>query len=68
MRFSRLPQAVGLLNLMLSLFVQLLFMGENAADVILWINIGLCQKACELICFKLGTMPNTTKLYSLIPV
>ena len=28
----------------------------------------MCQDSCELICVKLGMMPNTTKLYSLISV
>ena len=31
-------------------------------------NIVLCQETCEPICFKLGIMLDTTKLYSLIPV
>ena len=31
-------------------------------------NIVMCQDTCELICFKLGMMLYTTKLYSLIPV
>ena len=32
------------------------------------INIIMCQDTCERICFKLGMMLNTTKLYTLIPV
>ena len=31
-------------------------------------NIVMCQNTCELICFELGGMLNTTKLYSLISV
>ena len=31
-------------------------------------NIVMFQDACESICFKVGMMLNTTKLYSLIPV
>ena len=30
-------------------------------------NIVICHDTRELICFKLGMMLNTTKLYSLIP-
>ena len=53
-----------------SYFAQVIFQGDNSADVILW-NMCLtlsCAKACEPICFKLGMMLNTTKLYSLILV
>ena len=32
------------------------------------LNVILCQDTCELICFKLGLMLNTTELYTLIPV
>ena len=31
-------------------------------------NIVMCQDTCEWICFELGMMLSTTKLYSLIPV
>ena len=31
-------------------------------------NIVMLQDACERICFKLGMMLNTSKLYSLSPV
>ena len=31
-------------------------------------DIGFHQNACELICFKLGMMQDTTKLQSMIPV
>ena len=45
--------------------------GKNSADVIFikyMINIVKCQDTCESVCFKLGMMLDTTKLYSLIPV
>ena len=31
-------------------------------------NIVMCQDTCEPICYKLGTMLNTIKVYCLIPV
>ena len=31
-------------------------------------NLVMCQDTCELICFKLGMVLNTAKLYSLILV
>ena len=49
-----------------------MFKGENSAEVIFWkktmFNIIMCQDTFEPICFKLGMMLNTTKLYILIPV
>ena len=70
MKFSVLSQPVGLLKFMQILFAQVIFKGENSAEVILWSinNIIMCQDTCELICLKLSMMLNTSKLYCLIPV
>ena len=41
--------------------------GENSGEVIFinyMTNIVLCQVTCKLICFKLGMMLDTTKLFS----
>ena len=32
------------------------------------IIVDLCQNSCESIAVKLGMMPDTTKLYSMVPV
>ena len=71
MKFSMWPQSMGLLKLMLNLFCRSTIEGrglcwQNFMKYML--NVVMCQDTCELICFKLGTMPNTTILYSLIPV
>ena len=59
-----LPQPVGLLKLMLIVFAQVLFKGENSATVIFMkytFDIVMCQDTCNLICFKLGMMLNILK-------
>ena len=70
-KFRMLPQPVGLLKFMLNLFLQVVFKGENSADVILLydyaFNVVMCWDTCLPICFKLGIMLDTTKFYSLIP-
>ena len=49
MKFSMLPQPVGLLKLMLKFyFAQAIFKGENSADVILW-NIGLTSSSVRTL-------------------
>ena len=59
-----LPQPVRLLNLLLhARFGQGIFRGENSAEVIL--RSSCVRTFCEPICFKLGVMLNSTKLYSL---
>ena len=63
MKVSLLAQPVGLLMYMLTDFTQVIFKGENCADMILW-NIRLM-----LSCVRtLGVKLNTTKLYILIAV
>ena len=44
--------------------------GENHTDVTMeyTFNFVLCQDTCGPICFKVGLMVNSTRLYSLIPV
>ena len=63
MKCSMLPHPVGLLKLMLNLVCTC--KGMNSAD---GTNIFLCWGTCESICFKLGTMLDTTKLNTLIPI
>ena len=71
MKLGILPQPVGLLKLMLDWFYISNIQGRER----LWcyfmkymFNIVMHQDTCEPICFKLGMVLNTTKLYSLIPI
>ena len=71
MKFSMFPEPVGFLKFMLNIFC----IGKIEGRELDWcdfveytFNIFLCQDTCELICFKLGMMQDTTKLYKLIPV
>ena len=71
MKFSMLPQSVGLLKLMLNLFCTRYIQETGLCwpDYIKYtFNIITCQDTHERICFKLCMMLDTTKLYSLIPV
>ena len=71
MKFSLLPQSVGLLKLLSYLFCTSNILERELCrhDFIKYmINIVLCQGPCELIWFKLGVMLDTTNLYSVIPV
>ena len=68
MKFSMLPQHVGLLKLML----HLLCTSNIQRKELCWcdftkcmINIVLCQNTCEPVCVKLGMMLDMTKFYSL---
>ena len=57
--------------LLVCLCLQKEYSREITADVIFMkymFNIVMCQGTCEPICSKRGGMPNTTKLFSLIPV
>ena len=57
MKFSMLPQPVGLLKLMLNLFFIIDIQGRELCwhDFMKYpYNIVLCQDTCELICFKLA--------------
>ena len=72
MKFCMLPKPVGLLKVLLFFFffggggVQLVFKVRKLFlhDFMKYkFNICLCQKACGPICFKLGMMLDTTKLY-----
>ena len=66
MKFSVLPQPVWFVEAHANIyFAQVLFKGENSAEVILWnivISMVMCQDTCEPICFKLGLMLSTAKL------
>ena len=70
MKFSVLAQPVGLLKLMLNLCCTHNIQGRKLyCDFTEYMfNITICQDTCELICFKLALMLNTTNLYSLVPV
>ena len=71
MKFSLLPQPVGLLKLMLNLCFTSNIQGKELCghDLMKYrFSIVMCQDACERICFKLGMMLNETKLNNLIPV
>ena len=66
-----LLQLVGLLKFMLNLFCTNTFQARELCgrDFIKYrINIVLCQDTCQLICFKLGMILDTTIVYSLILV
>ena len=52
MKISMSPQPVGLLKLVLNLFAQILFKGENSADMLFMkyvLNFVMSQDTCELI-------------------
>ena len=71
MKFSMLPQSVGLLKLMLNFLCTSNIQGWELCwrDFMEYsFNIVMLRDACERICFKLGMMLNTSKLYSLSPV
>ena len=63
MKFSMLPQAAGLLKLMLNLFWRSTVQGRELRwlDFIMCsFKIVMCQDTYEPICCKLGVMLNTT--------
>ena len=63
MKFSMLPQAAGLLKLMLNLFWRSTVQGRELRwlDFIMYsFKIVMCQDTYEPICCKLGVMLNTT--------
>ena len=68
MKFSLLPQPVGMLKAHAKFILIKLFKGENSATRFMkhTFSIVMCQNTCEPICFKRDMMQNTTKLYSLI--
>ena len=71
MKFCKLPQPVVLLKLVLNLLCRSNVQGRELCRHDFrkgTVNIVLCQYSCELICFKLGMMIDSTKLYNLIPV
>ena len=71
MKFGVLLQPVDLLKLMLNIICTSNIQGRELCWCDLMkctISIIMCQDTCELICFKLGMILNTTKLNSLIPV
>ena len=65
MKSSVLPQLIGVLKLMLSLFCTSSIQAENSADMIMF-SIFICQDSFERICSKLGLMLNNSKLNNLI--
>ena len=75
MKFSMLPQPVGLLKLMLTFFFFFFCCAQywREKTLLTWLqNIRLAsflkQDICVPICFTVSMMLNTTKLYNLIPV
>ena len=69
-KFSMLPQSVGLLKLMLNTFHVISIQGRELYlhDCVKYIfNIGLCSDSFEPISFTLSMMIDTTKLCILIP-
>ena len=71
MKCSLLPQAVGVLKLMLNLLRTICIQRRElySRDCVKYIfNTGLRGDTCEQICFRLGMMLDTTKLYRMIPV
>ena len=67
MKFSMFPQPVGFFKLVLNLVCRSNTQGRELCwhDFIRYMfNIVMCQDTYELICFKLGMMLDTTKLYS----
>ena len=66
-----MQQPVGLLKLMLNLFrtISVQWRELYVCNFIKYtFNIGLHQDTCEPICFKLGMMLGTTKLFRMIPI
>ena len=71
MKFSVLPNLLGLLKLMLNLLCPIIFKGEKSEDIFFFkytFYIVLWKDIYEWICFKPGMVLYTTKLYSKIPV
>ena len=72
MKFSMLPQPVGLWKPMLNLLsTRNIFKGDNSGDVIFlkrMFDMVMCQDTCKPVCFKLGMMLYATLVYRLIPV
>ena len=70
MKFSVLPQPVGLLKLVEIVFCVINAQGRELCFYFVkhTFNIGLCSDACKLISVKLSVMTDTTKLYIFIPV
>ena len=58
----------NLLKLMLNVFCTSTIQGRELCwrDFMKYMCNIMCQNNCETICFKLGMMVNTTKIYSLI--
>ena len=68
MKFSMLPQPIGLLEFMPILCCVIRTQRRELClhDFLRYIfNIGLHWGTCEQICFKLGMMLGVTKLYSM---
>ena len=71
MKFSLLPQLIGVLKLMLELLLMINIQGEefHMRDFMKYtFNIGLHRNTCEPICFKPVMMLDTTNLNSMFPV
>ena len=66
MKSSILPQTVGLLKLMANFASDNLYVQPDFIECTF--NIGLLCYTCESICFKLGSMLDTTKLSNTFPV
>ena len=68
MKYSSVPQLVGLLKAMLNLSHTVHIKGDNSTSVIsqkYTFNIGLRLDAHEPFCFKPGIMLDMTKLYTI---
>ena len=57
-----------LLLLLLFVVVVVVVVAELFWCDFMWFNIVMYQDSCELICFKLCMILDTTKLHSLIPI
>ena len=71
MKLSVLPQSVMYKSSCDIYFAKVLSGGENSAGVICiryTINVNLCRGTCEPDYFKLGMMPEGTRLHSLFSV
>ena len=67
MNFSTLPQPVGLLKLVLNMFCTDIVKGRELCFIKYTNNFILGLGTCEPICFRLGMMIDTAKLYILNP-
>ena len=69
MKFSMLPQLVGLLKLMQNVFCTIVNREFCWCDCVRYmINVVFCLDTWKPICFKFSMRLDTAKLYSLLPV